>query len=225
MQYGRQRAEMVKRQLKMRGIDDPQVLMAMGEVPRECFVAAEYRRWAYQDGSLPIGEGQTISQPFVVALMTMALEMEPEDRVLEVGTGSGYQAAILAKMGARVFTIERQGVLAREAKRRLEALGFDEVEVCCGDGSLGWEEVAPFDGIVVTAAGPTIPTPLLEQLRVGGHLVLPVARGAAMQELVRITRRPQGRYWRKDLGQVAFVPLIGEEGWGEDDESVLGRSY
>lgn len=215
MQYGRQREEMVKKQLKWRGIDDWRVLEAMGKVERERFVAPEFRRLAYADRALPIGEGQTISQPFVVALMTMALEVEPGARVLEVGTGSGYQAAVLYEMGAEVSTIERQGVLAQAAKSRFKELGYGEIEVLVGDGSLGWSEGAPYDGIIVTASGPTIPTPLLEQLKVGGRLVIPVARGAAMQELVRITKRPNGRYRRQELGQVAFVPLIGEEGWSE----------
>ncbi len=215
MDYERARAVMVQRQIVGRGIRDPRILHAMRTVPRERFVDVEYRDMAYRDRALPIGAGQTISQPYVVALMTMALAPSEGDRILEVGTGSGYQAAILAEMGARVFSVERHDALARRARRVLQELNYN-VEVRCGDGSAGWAARSPFDGILVAASTPTIPNPLLEQLRVNRHLVIPVFNRGMGQVLVRITKRPEGRYERRELAKVAFVPLIGEEGWGEE---------
>ena len=220
MDYEHARRRMVRYQIKGRGIRDLPLLAAMGEVPREEFVVEQFRPAAYRDGPIPIGYGQTISQPYVVALMTEALRIREGDRVLEVGTGSGYQAAILAAMGAEVFTIERQVQLAQEAQQNLERLGFDEVTVRTGDGSVGWPEEAPFDGILVTASGPTIPTPLLEQLKEGGRLIIPVEEHRGRQKLLRILRRADGRYEREELGEVAFVPLIGQEGWERQ-----GRGY
>ncbi len=213
MDYEHARQRMVRYQVKGRGIRDLSLLAAMGDVPREEFVAEQFRPAAYRDGPIPIGYGQTISQPYVVALMTNALRVRSGDKILEVGTGSGYQAAVLASMGATVFTIERQVPLAEQARQTLERLGYDQVTVRAGDGSVGWAEEAPFDGILVGAAGPTIPTPLLQQLKEGGHLIIPVEEHKGMQKLLRITRRDDGRYDREELGEVAFVPLIGEEGW------------
>ena len=216
MDYEQARKLMVQDQILGRGIRNRRVLEAMKKIPREEFVPLEFRRMAYRDRALPIGEGQTISQPYVVGLMTDALEVKRGAKILDVGTGSGYQAAIFAELGAKVISIERQDFLARSAMERLRRLGYGDVEVIFGDGSCGWPSEAPFDGIVVAASGPTIPTPLLEQLKEGGHLVMPVARGAVEQELVRITSLGKGRYERRELGAVVFVPLIGKEGWDSD---------
>lgn len=221
MKYEEARDRMVRHQIEHRGVDDARVLEAMRTVPREEFVPRRYRSGAYRDGPLPIGRGQTISQPFVVALMTLALEIEPGDKVLEVGTGSGYQAAVLAAMGADVFTIERHDALAERARKALEETGYD-VDVRCGDGSQGLWEQAPFDAILVTAAGPTVPTTLLEQLEEDGHLVIPVEERRGRQTLIRVTRKADGSFDRKELGEVAFVPLIGEEGWDEEPASWWG---
>lgn len=217
--YAAKREAMVERQLEARGIQDSRVLQAMREVPREAFVDPGQRHAAYQDGPLPIGEGQTISQPFIVALMTQALEPTPEDKVLEVGTGSGYAAAVLGHIVAQVYTIERIEGLARAAEARLKGLGYDNVHVLCSDGSLGWPEEAPFDGIVVTAGGPEPPPqPLLDQLAVRGRLVIPVGRSRRLQQLIRIRRQGERGYQREALDTVQFVPLLGEAGWGEDDD-------
>jgi protein-L-isoaspartate(D-aspartate) O-methyltransferase len=206
---------MVETQLVARGIHHPAVLRAMGSVPREAFVPdAEVPR-AYEDSALPIAEAQTISQPYVVALMAEALEPRVSDRVLEIGTGSGYAAAVLAEVVAEVYSVERVEALARAARARLAALGYRNVHVLHGDGTVGWPEHAPYDGIVVTAGGPEVPPPLLAQLRVGGHLVAPVGATTRSQELVRVTRWGEDDYGRESLGPVAFVPLIGEAGWPE----------
>jgi protein-L-isoaspartate(D-aspartate) O-methyltransferase len=207
---------MVETQIVERGIRDPRVLQAMRAVPRELFVAEELAGHAHDDRPLPILEGQTISQPYVVAWMAEALETRPTDRVLEIGTGSGYAAAVLSRVVAEVYTVERFPDLARLASRRLERLGFDNVIVRVGDGTLGWPEMAPFDGIVVAAGGPEVPPSLLEQLAVGGRLIIPVGPSPEQQSLVRVTRLPGGRYRREDLGGVRFVPLVGAEGWPEE---------
>ena len=192
-------------------VTDPRVLDALGAVPRDEFVPAEHRGAAYDDVALPIGHDQTISQPQVVGIMTQALELRPKDRVLEVGTGSGYQAAVLRQLVARVVTVERIAALAEEAADRLARLGLDGIEVHAGDGTLGWPSAAPFDAVVVTAGGPEVPAPLLDQLADGGRLVAPVGPRHA-QELVRV-RRTGDRTECEDLGPVAFVPLLGEAGW------------
>jgi protein-L-isoaspartate(D-aspartate) O-methyltransferase len=211
------RRHMVDGQIAARGILDPAVLAAMGKVPREKFVAAHLAGAAYDDRALPIGEGQTISQPYIVALMTEALRLAAGDRVLEIGTGSGYAAAVLAEIAAEVYTIERLAPLAEAARRRLADLGYRTVHVTCGDGTLGWPEHAPYDAIVVTAGGPEIPKALLDQLAVGGRLVMPVGRSSYGQQLLRVVRTAQDDYGRDDLGAVAFVPLIGAEGWPESE--------
>jgi protein-L-isoaspartate(D-aspartate) O-methyltransferase len=204
---------MVASQLRSRGIADTRVLEAMAEVPRDAFVEQSDRSRAYADEALPIAAGQTISQPFIVARMTELLAPRPGDRVLEIGTGSGYQAAILARLGCRVRSIERQPDLATTARQRLLELGFgDRVEVRLGDGSAGDPEGAPWDGIIVTAAAPAVPAPLREQLRAdGGRLVVPVG-DRWRQDLVVVVR--DADVWREwNDGQVVFVPLIGEEGF------------
>jgi protein-L-isoaspartate(D-aspartate) O-methyltransferase len=207
------RRRMVERQLADRGIVDPRVLAAMAKVPRERFVAAGQASLAYRDGPLPIGEGQTISQPYVVARMTEALALRPTDRVLEIGTGSGYAAAVLAEIAAEVYTIERIPVLAERARARLAELGYATVHVLTGDGTLGWPEHAPYDAIVATAGGPRAPQALLDQLAIGGRLVMPVGPDPYEQQLVRIVRASADGYEHEALEPVAFVPLIGAQGW------------
>jgi protein-L-isoaspartate(D-aspartate) O-methyltransferase len=207
------RDRMVEDQIAARGVTDPAVLQAMRAVPRDRFVDEAQARFAYQDGPLPIGEGQTISQPYVVAFMTQALRLRPADRVLEVGTGSGYAAAVLSVIVAEVYTIERVESLARSARLRLRDLGYANVHVRHGDGSLGWPEHAPYDAIVVTAGGPDVPRSLLQQLAVGGRLIMPVGPAPRWQRLVRVVRMSTDTYDRVELEEVAFVPLIGAEGW------------
>jgi protein-L-isoaspartate(D-aspartate) O-methyltransferase len=207
------RRRMVQHQLAARGISDPLVLAAMGKVPRERFVPAREAGLAYRDGPLPIGEGQTISQPYIVAVMTEALGLHGGDRVLEIGTGSGYAAAVLAVIAAEVYTIERIETLAASARRRLRELGYANVHVQHGDGSLGWPEHAPYDAIVVTAGGPEVPRSLRQQLAIGGRLVMPVGPTSRSQRLVRVVRTGEEIYDRETLEDVCFVPLIGAEGW------------
>jgi protein-L-isoaspartate(D-aspartate) O-methyltransferase len=215
MEPQRQRDNMVRYQIASRGITDEEVLRAFREVPREMFVPEELREFAYEDNPLPIGANQTISQPYIVALMTEALELTPPSRVLDIGTGSGYGAAILSRIAAEVFTVERIGSLAREAEVRLRRLGYENVHVREGDGSLGWAEHAPYDAIVVAAGGPEIPPHLLDQLAEGGRLVMPVGDTPRLQRLLRI-RRCGEEIRQENLADVRFVPLIGEEGWRED---------
>ena len=208
------RAEMVERQLRRRGIADDRVLSAIGRVPRELFVPEGLRSHAYDDGALPIGHGQTISQPFVVATICALLGLDGHERVLDVGTGSGYQAAVLAELAAEVVTIERVPELAGEARERLLEAGLPNVEVRVGDGSLGVPERAPFDAIAVAAAAPSVPTALYEQLLDGGRLVLP--RGSRRgQDLVLVVRTPDGPAERASIS-CRFVPLVGDEGFGDD---------
>ncbi len=200
------RERMVREQIERRGVRDPAVLDAMTTVPRHLFVPEAYRARAHEDGPLPIGQGQTISQPYIVAFMTAAIRPRPEDRVLEVGTGSGYQAAVLASIVAEVYSIEIIPELGESARRLLADLGYDNVTVRIGDGHAGWPDRAPFDAIVVTAAPGDVPPKLLEQLRVGGRLVIPV--GDAEQHLIRVTRTRDG-YQRETLLPVRFVPMTG----------------
>jgi protein-L-isoaspartate(D-aspartate) O-methyltransferase len=202
------RRAMVEQQIRARGIANPEVLAAMEEVPRHLFVAAGERMEAYEDRPLPIGHGQTISQPYVVALMTALAGLRPDARVLEIGTGSGYQAAVLSRIAAQVYTVEIVEPLAELARRTLAGLGYDNVHVRVGDGYRGWPEAAPFDAIVVTAAPTEIPAPLVEQLKPGGRMVLPV--GDHVQDLLVLTKRPDGGYDRSTVIPVRFVPMTGE---------------
>lgn len=211
--YSRLRERMVQRQIAGRGVRSEKVLDAMRKVPRERFLPKGEGVWAYDDNPLPIGDGQTISQPYVVAYMTEALSLEGGEKVLEVGTGSGYAAAILAEIAAEVYTIERIEGLATLASQVLDDLGYANVHVRHGDGTLGWPEQAPFDGIVVTAAGPEAPQTLKQQLKIGGRLVIPVGESKWYQQVVRITRVAEAEFETEDLLPVRFVPLIGEEGW------------
>jgi protein-L-isoaspartate(D-aspartate) O-methyltransferase len=209
-----ERRRMVK-QFAARGLRDEAVLAAMRSVPREAFIAAELAEFAYEDAPLPIEAGQTISQPYIVAAMTAALELAAGDCVLEVGTGTGYAAAVLSRIADEVYTIERHEELARAAERRLREFGYLNVHVHHGDGTLGWPEHAPYDAIVVAAGGPEVPRPLLEQLAVGGRLVIPIGPTPRAQELVRVRRKGPNTYAREALGPVRFVPLISAEGWME----------
>ena len=194
-----------------REVTDARVLQAIGRVPRECFVPEEARRFAYENRPLPIGEGQTISQPLIVALMTQALQLEGGERVLEVGTGSGYQAAVLSLLAERVVSVERIPRLANRAGRLLAELGYSNVEVHLAGERAGWPEAGPYDAIIVTAASPEIPVELLDQLALGGRLVIPVG-SRTLQELVRIVKTPRGAE-RHNLGPCRFVPLLGPSGW------------
>jgi protein-L-isoaspartate(D-aspartate) O-methyltransferase len=209
--------EMVEQHLRSRGLRDPAVLAAMRTVPREAFLPPALVEFAYEDRPLPIGSGQTISQPYIVASMIVALRLRPGDRVLEIGTGSGYAAAVLAAIATHVYTVERHAELATSAARTLRELGYHNVEVMCGDGTLGWPEHAPYQAIVVAAGGPSVPDALLDQLAVGGRLVIPVGPDR-LQELVRVTRISDDEFRREDLGAVRFVPLIGAQGWAETGE-------
>jgi len=204
--------KMLREHLEARGITDPRVLGAFCEVPREEFVPPKLANLAYEDTPLEIGSGQTISQPYTVAFMTQLLDPRPEDTVLEVGTGSGYQAAILSSLVKKVYTIERFAELARRAEDNLKKLGCDNVEVAVGDGSLGLPEKAPFEGIIVTAGAPEVPPPLLDQLEVGGRLVIPV--GTHVQEMMKITRTADD-FKREVHSGFRFVPLVGKEGFKE----------
>jgi protein-L-isoaspartate(D-aspartate) O-methyltransferase len=206
-EYEAEREQMVREQIEARGVRDARVLAALRKVPRHLFVPPEEQGEAYNDYPLAIGHAQTISQPYIVAYMTEALELKPRDRVLEIGTGSGYQAAILAELVTEVYSIEIVEALAKEAEARLRRLGYSNVQVRVGDGYRGWPEPAPFDAIIVTAAPGHIPQPLVDQLRDGGRLVLPL--GLWDQELVRL-RRSRGRILRETLLPVRFVPMTGE---------------
>lgn len=211
--FAEARRRMVERQLVARGIADPRVLAAMGKVPREKFVSAGQAGLAYRDGPLPIGEGQTISQPYIVARMTAAARLASTDRVLEIGTGSGYAAAVLAEIVTEVYTVERLPGLAERARQRLAELAYLNIHVLTGDGTLGWPEHAPYDAIIATAGGPRAPQALLDQLALGGRLVIPLGPDPYEQRLVRIVRATAEAYEREDLELVAFVPLIGAQGW------------
>lgn len=216
------REQMIEWDLARRGIVDPRVLDAFRRIPREAFVPPDMLGLAYADEPLPIGEGQTISQPYVVALTAEALQLRGHERVLDVGTGSGYAAAILSLLAAEVVTIERFSSLADAARERLARLGFDNVRGVCGDGSIGWPERAPYEAIAVAASAPVVPDALRGQLAVGGRLVIPVGRDSASQVLMRVTREGPTTFREESLGEVRFVPLIGAQGWG--DKATIGSS-
>ncbi len=208
----RNRDRMVRDQIEARGVASPEVLRAMRKVPRHLFVEEALIPQAYEDHPLPLGHGQTISQPYVVAWMTELLEVSPGQKVLEIGTGSGYQAAVLAELGAYVFTVERVRPLYEAARRRLEGLRYLKVRFKLDDGTLGWPEEAPFDRIVVTAGGPRIPEPLLAQLADPGRMVIPVGASRRSQAL-HVVRKENGRILARKLGDVMFVDLVGAHGW------------
>jgi protein-L-isoaspartate(D-aspartate) O-methyltransferase len=211
-----ERHAMVERQIVRRGVRDELVLEAVRKVPREAFLPERLREFAYEDSPLPIEEGQTISQPFIVALMSEALRLSGGEKVLEIGTGSGYAAAVLAQIAAEVYTVERYGQLASKAVATLARNGFANVHVLHGDGTLGWPDHAPYDGIVVAAGGPRVPEALKGQLKIGGRLVIPVGSSPELQELVRVTRVAEHDYEVEELLDVRFVSLVGADGWAPD---------
>ena len=212
----RLRQRMVERQIARRGVGGPRLLAAMGEVPRENFVPEELRDLAYEDRPLPVEGGQTISQPYIVARMIEAAAIGPNDRVLEIGVGSGYAAAIMSRLASHVFAIDRLGELAALARVRMARLGYDNVSIRTGDGTEGWPEQAPFDAILVAAGGPAVPSPLRAQLRIGGRLVIPVGE-AGEQQLIRMTRTGEDAFETQALEAVRFVPLIGAHGWKDGE--------
>lgn len=213
--FQKKRQRMVENQIARRGVTSNRVLEAFRSVPRHEFVPREQQRMAYQDRPLPIGEGQTISQPYIVAYMTEKLDLDPEDRVLEIGTGSGYQAAILAELVEEVHTVERHRSLAEETRKRLKRLGYDQVHIYHRDGTLGLPEHAPYDGVVVTASAPEVPEPLVDQLAGGGRLVMPV--GGRGGQVLKLITKTEDQLQEELLSPVAFVPLIGDEGWSSPD--------
>jgi protein-L-isoaspartate(D-aspartate) O-methyltransferase len=214
------RKQLVATQVEARGVRDPLVLAAMGKVERERFVPKRLKDEAYKDRPLPIGVGQTISQPYIVAFMIEALALRGGEKVLEVGAGSGYAAAVLSEIAREVFTIERIGQLAEMAATNLAAAGCDNVHVRHADGTRGWEDEAPFDAILVSAGAPNIPGALQRQLAIGGRMVIPVGCNPRAQELVRITRIGEDEFEQEDIADVRFVPLIGQEGWEDNDDKL-----
>jgi protein-L-isoaspartate(D-aspartate) O-methyltransferase len=211
--FEKERSRMVEEQIAYRGVRDPRVLAVMGRVPRHEFMPEALRTQAYGDHAMPIGEGQTISQPYMVALMTELLALTGDERVLEIGTGSGYQAAILAELCQKVFTVERVKTLADKARATLDRLGYTNVAMKVFDGTYGWKEMAPFDAIIVTAAAPKVPDALLEQLKEGGRLVIPVGERYS-QVLLRVAKSASGVTTTTSV-PCMFVPLIGNHGWKE----------
>lgn len=216
------RRAMIADQIVARDILDPHILQAMADVPRERFVPGELAEFAYEDRPLPIEAGQTISQPYVVALMIDAARIGRDDRVLEIGVGSGYAAAVMSRLARRVHAIDRHDELAGRARERMADLGYDNVVIRTGDGTHGWPENAPFDVILVAAGGPALPRPLIDQLAVGGRLVIPVG-AAEQQRLMRVTNDGENGYREDDLGPVHFVPLIGEHGWSDTGRPISAQ--
>jgi len=222
-EYRKERLNMVNRQLRERGITDQRVLKVMEEVPRHKFVPKEYRSMAYQDTPLPIGEGQTISQPYMVAIMAQSLKLQGHEKVLEIGTGSGYQSAVLSRLAREVYTIERLPTLALMARETLKELGYDNVRVIIANGTLGYPQEAPFSAILVTAGAPRIPGPLIDQLEEGGKLVIPI--GDQINQILTLVTKIGGKTVQQEIVGCMFVPLIGQEGWlkkadgGDDDQN------
>ena len=211
--FTRERQAMVERQLKRRGIREKTILDAFRAVPREAFISDEHAHLAYGDHPLPIEAGQTISQPYIVALMIQAAGIKSGDTVLEVGAGSGYAAAVISRIAGKVIGIERQHDLVEVARERMTRLGYDNVTILEGDGTKGWPDYAPFDAILAAASGSHVPRPLVEQLAPGGCIVMPVGDPGWVQELIKVTKQEDGILRQENLGGVRFVPLIGEEGW------------
>jgi protein-L-isoaspartate(D-aspartate) O-methyltransferase len=211
--FAKLRERMVRRQIEARGITSSLILDAFRQVPREAFVDDGQRGSAYEDHPLPIDAGQTISQPYIVALMIEAAEVAPGDVVLEVGSGSGYAAAIMSRIARAVIGIERRPELVGSARERLNRLGYHNVMILEGDGTCGWPDHAPFNAILAAAAGSHVPTPLIDQLAPGGRLVMPIGQPSDVQDLIKVMKRPDGSLVEENLGAVRFVPLIGEEGW------------
>ena len=214
--FAKLRGDMVNRQIAGRGVQSQLVLEAMRAVPREAFLPLTQGEFAYEDVPLPIAQGQTISQPYIVALMTEALVLRGGEKVLEIGTGSGYAAAVLSRIAGTVYTVERIDQLATTAAATLAGLGYHNVHVLRADGTLGWPDHAPYDAIVVAAGGPTVPESLKAQLKIGGRLVIPVGPDRRLQELVRVIRVSEHEYKTEDIADVRFVPLMGAQGWGPE---------
>lgn len=219
--YAELRERMVDRQIAARGLDDPALLAAFRAVPREEFVNPSYASYAYQDSPLPIESGQTISQPYIVALTIDAAEIGEGDEVLEVGAGSGYAAAVIGQIAAKVTAVERHPELVRLAQARMERLGYDNVRIVEGDGTLGWPEEAPFDAIVAAASGSHVPKSWIAQLKPAGRIVMPLGDPGSAQSLVKVTKREDGTLDHEDLGGVRFVPLIGREGFPDSGSEAL----
>ena len=214
--FSREREEMVERQLRRRGITEGHILVAFREVPREVFIGTNNVHLAYGDHPLPIEAGQTISQPYIVALMIQAAAIKPGDTVLEVGAGSGYAAAVVSRIAGKVIGIERRQQLVEVARERLGRLGYDNVEIVEGDGTRGWRDGAPYEAILAAASGSHVPRPLVEQLAPGGRIVMPVGDPGAVQELIKVIKTEDGTLTQQDICAVRFVPLIGEEGWSDE---------
>lgn len=210
--YEQKRLKMVREQIEGRGIHEAKTLEALRKVPRHLFVPPSLIEEAYIDSPLPIGDGQTISQPYIVALMTQAARIDSNATVLEIGTGSGYAAAVLSQIASKVYTVERIAALAKEAEKRFKDLGYSHIEVKTGDGTLGWAEKAPFDAIIVTAGAPIVPASLVGQLKIGGRLIIPVGDSFS-QSLLRIKKETSDKFTQEMLEAVRFVPLLGKEGW------------
>lgn len=223
LDYPYARHRMVERQLQARGVDDAYVLEAMGETPREAFVPEGMEEFAYEDSPLPIEAGQTISQPYIVGLMIQAARIRPGERVLEVGAGSGYAAAVMSRIAEGVWTIERHEPLTRLAQGRFDELGYHNIHLKTGDGTRGWADAAPFDAILAAAGGPSVPPALKDQLAVGGRLVMPVGDDPRLQHLIKLTRTGETEFEEEDLGEVAFVPLVGEAGWPSETPPAAAR--
>ena len=214
--YAAEREAMVERQLRRRGITEPAILDAFRAVPREKFISDEYGHLAYGDHPLPIEANQTISQPYIVALMIQVAAIKPGDKVLEVGAGSGYAAAVISRIAGKVVAIERQHDLVEVARERLQRLGYDNVEIIEGDGTKGCRDEAPFDAMLAAASGSHVPPPLVEQLAPNGRLVMPIGEPGWVQEVIKVSKQEDGILRQENLGEVRFVPLIGEEGWKND---------
>jgi protein-L-isoaspartate(D-aspartate) O-methyltransferase len=218
------RERMIDRHIAARGLDDPRLLEAFRAVPRENFISGDYADYAYQDSPLPIESGQTISQPYIVALTIDAAGIKPGDKVLEVGAGSGYAAAVIGQIASEVIAIERHHELVELAQKRMRQLGYYNVKVVEGDGTLGWPEGAPFDAIVAAASGSHVPQGWISQLKPGGSIVMPLGDPHAVQSLVKVTKAEDGNLHREDLGGVRFVPLIGKEGFRDSGSEAMVRS-
>jgi protein-L-isoaspartate(D-aspartate) O-methyltransferase len=210
-----EREAMVVRQLRRRGITEQPILDAFRAVPREAFISDEYAHLAYADHPLPIEAGQTISQPYIVGLMIQAADIQAGDKVLEIGAGSGYAAALISRIARQVIGIERQHELVEVARQRMRRLGYDNVEIVEGDGTKGWPQAAPYNAILAAASGSHVPKPLVEQLASGGSIVMPLGDPDCVQHLVKVGKDSNGALQQSDLGAVRFVPLIGEEGWSD----------
>lgn len=220
--FAAERELMVREQIAGRGIEGARLLDAFRTVPRECFVSEDMREFAYEDGPLPIEAGQTVSQPYIVALMIDAAGVAPGDRVLEIGAGSGYAAAVMSRLAGEVIAVERHTELAELARERMERLGYGNVRILEGDGTAGLPDEAPFEAILCAASGSHVPEALRRQLAVGGSLVMPLGQPNSVQKLVKVTRRGEDEFEQSDLGPVRFVPLIGAHGWAEDETCPSG---